>query len=820
MMAYHPSLLRMLIKHTKQLGSNLFIAIFTCLLFIITNAALAQSAKDFYRAGIEAQKKDNCPEAIKQFSSAITAKPNYTDAYLQRGNCYFKMKEYEFAIMDYLFLNGAHPMKEDYIIKCGITYLAMQRYADAQAMLLKLEIPEINLHVAEAKTMIAKCKIMMKNFEEAISYLSDNQSMFNDDDQLFYYKGIACDSLKDYQNAAFSYVRSIQIIDEKIQKKEIKPKTADSLKIIYLNSLGESQCSLFDFTSAKESYSKLIVLKPADAVLHLKRAQLFYQLNQLNDALEDLKICDSLKLRTYLYFYTKSKVLKKAGQFNLAVESLQPIIGHDTAFYANYLQAQCYESIGKFVEAQQSFNQAGKKVPDLMKKEYDASVKRIKNRVYEMKRETDSPTLKITSPPLDIDGKILISKSSRFVELKGVIDDSSPIKSITINDIEAEFSRDSINPRFRSKINLLEKSAIRIKVLDVYSNLTDQTFEFNRSEKNKPGHKLFVSYSEKDKEVFFDKAKQKIFAISGKVEDESLIKQIMINNVSASFNPNELNPVFEASVDVSRSDSLVISITDEYNNKSRISYHINVRKAAEMAQSPMGKTWLVFIANSNYESFGTLTGPDKDLNSVRDALLQYKFDNVIAKRNMTLSEMEKFFRIELRDLIKEQSVQSIMIWFAGHGKYLNETGYWIPVNAVKDDEITYYPIPYLKSNLNSYGKSLKNILIVSDACESGPSFSLSNEEVPNFDCGKISDTGENSSAYVFSSTTNEKASDNSVFCESFTSMLNTNKQSCISMSEMVKFVSGVVQKRQSQRCRYGKIKDIGENTGNFFFLKR
>jgi hypothetical protein len=51
-------------------------------------------------------------------------------------------------------------------------------------------------------------------------------------------------------------------------------------------------------------------------------------------------------------------------------------------------------------------------------------------------------------------------------------------------------------------------------------------------------------------------------------------------------------------------------------------------------------------------------------------------------------------------------------------------------------------------------------------------------------------------------------------------MLNTNKQSCISMSEMVKFVSGVVQKRQSQRCRYGKIKDIGENTGNFFFLKR
>ena len=141
---------------------------------------------------------------------------------------------------------------------------------------------------------------------------------------------------------------------------------------------------------------------------------------------------------------------------------------------------------------------------------------------------------------------------------------------------------------------------------------------------------------------------------------------------------------------------------------------------------------------------------------MRDAILQYKFESIITKHNMTLSEMEKFFRIELRDLIKEQGVNSIMIWFAGHGKYTNETGYWLPVNAKKDDEISYYPIPYLRSNLNSYGKSLRNILIVSDACESGPAFSLTEEKLVDYDCQLLNST--NSSAFVFSSTTNEKAS--------------------------------------------------------------
>jgi tetratricopeptide (TPR) repeat protein len=787
--------------------------------FIFTTFNLkAQSSRELFKNGLASQKAGNYHESVKKFSSAIDLKADFIDAYFERANSNFQLKLYEAALPDYIYLHRKFPLNEQYIIKAAVTYMELRRWADAQSMLMKLEADDINLHVAEAKVRMAQCKIMLKNYEEAVLYLTESISIFEDDDQIYYYKGIANDSIKDFQAAAMSYSKSIEIVDQKLQKKNISNNTSDSLKGIYLIRLGNTQISMFDYNASSESYTKAIKLYPKDAELYLKRAFVNLQNNQLNVALADLKNCEELKFKTYAYYYTKARVLKKAGQFNQAIESLEPIVVIDTAFYAKYLKAQCLESIGKYEEAQIVYKLASVKVPAEKTKEIEASLKRIRNRLYELKRENDVPKFTITSPILDVDNKIMIAKSHQFVEIKGKVIDKSLIKSIIINELDADFELDSLNPTFRIKLNLIDKEYLKLKIVDIYSNTTEQNFEFNRAEKNIPKHKLFITYAEKGKEIFFDKSKQKIINITGRVEDESAIKRIMVNDKIASFNLNETNPLFEASIDVSRTDSIKILIIDEYDNIELTSYYINSKAASEMAKNPMGKTWLVFIANSNYENFSTLTGPEKDLNNVRNTLLQYQFDEIIAKQNMTLSEMEKFFRIELRDLVKEQGVNSLMIWFAGHGKYTNETGYWLPVNAKKDDEITYYPVPYLRSNLNSYGKILRNILIVSDACESGPSFSLVEDKIADFDCNTLD--AKNTSAFVFSSTTNEKASDNSVFCETFSNLLNSSVENCLPMSTVVKTVSAAVEKRQSQRCKYGKIKDMNNQAGNFYFIKR
>lgn len=796
-------------------------AILSMICFLLCgNVLLAQSAKELYKKGVEAQKVNNCKEAIKSFNLAIDLRADYTDAYMQRAYCYFKLNQYELALQDYNYLHRISPLNENFIIKCALAYMELKRYADAQNMLMKLEADDMNLHIAEAKTKMAQCKIMMKNYDDAVQYLSESISIFPNDDQIFFYKGVASDSLKDYQTAVICFSKSLEFIEQKIQKKTISTNYGDSTKFIYYKSLAHAQVCMFDYSSARENVTKALKIQPKNAELYLTRAGISFQNNDLNDALADLKQCESLNFKSYAYFLTKAKVLKKAGQFNQAIENLDPIIKSDTAFHAKFLKGQCLESIGKYEEAQTFYKQSSLIHNPEKQKEIEVALKRMRNRIYELKRENAAPEFKISSPNLDIDNKIMIPKNQLFVEVKGKVFDKSLIKSVIINDLEADFEHDSINPSFRIKLNLNDKSYLNVKVLDVYSNLTEQNFEFNRAEKNKPNHKLYLSYDENSKEIYIDKSITKKINITGKIEDESYIKRVMINNKIASFNINESNPVYEAELDISNLDSIKILIIDEYDNTSTFSYYINSKKAQQMESNPMGKTWLIFIANANYESFSSLTGPEKDMKLIKNALTQYAFDNIITKHNMTLAEMEKFFRIDLRDLIREQSVQSIMIWFAGHGKYLNETGYWLPVNAKKDDELSYYPIPYLKSNLSSYSKSLKNILVISDACESGPAFSLSSEEIIQFDCKKLEQVKQNKSAYVFSSTTNEKASDNSIFCESFADQLNTNQSYCLSMSEMVKFVSGVVEKRQSQRCKYGKIKDINDNGGSFYFLKK
>ena len=115
-------------------------------------------------------------------------------------------------------------------------------------------------------------------------------------------------------------------------------------------------------------------------------------------------------------------------------------------------------------------------------------------------------------------------------------------------------------------------------------------------------------------------------------------------------------------------------------------------------------------------------GPVKDIPTVQRALANYQVHNYIHKKDMTKKEMEYFFNIELRDQVRKNQVKSLLVWYAGHGKFINDVGYWIPVDAKRDDEFTYFNINTLKAGLQAYGEGVTHTLVVTDACESGPGF--------------------------------------------------------------------------------------------------
>jgi hypothetical protein len=322
-----------------------------------------------------------------------------------------------------------------------------------------------------------------------------------------------------------------------------------------------------------------------------------------------------------------------------------------------------------------------------------------------------------------------------------------------------------------------------------------------------------------DGQIYIDSKDPSIY-IEGGIMDASKIASIKIDSINASYSPGSLNPSFAATVSISNKSQISIEVIDVYGNVTNKTYIIN-REGAEIAASnPMGKTWVVFIENSQYQTFASLDGPTKDISVMKAALSKYSINNTIHKSNMTKAEMEKFFSIELRDMVIKNRVNSIVVWYAGHGKFLNNSGYWIPVDGKTDDEFTYFNITSLKSGMQSYSSVITHTLVITDACESGPSFyQAMRSDITERDCSDWKATKFKSSQ-VFSSAGYELASDNSQFTKTFANSLIHNPNSCIPIESIVKKVKSAVTKNNQQEPQFGKIDGMADENGTFFFIRK
>ncbi len=237
-------------------------------------------------------------------------------------------------------------------------------------------------------------------------------------------------------------------------------------------------------------------------------------------------------------------------------------------------------------------------------------------------------------------------------------------------------------------------------------------------------------------------------------------------------------------------------------------------------KSPMGTTWVVFIGNSDYEVYEDLPETERDIRLMGNALEKYMIDTIIHKSNLTKSSMEDFFYRELRDMIIENQVNSLMIWYAGHGKYIDNTGYWLPVDARVDDIATLYNINYLREALLTYSEYLKHTLVVTDAGESGPSFYQAMRSIPqNRHCDEITVTKYSSSQTIVSSGYGF-ATEPSVFTRTFASLLTHNINPCLPIENVVNQLIMVASRNNQPIPRFGKITGMRDEGGTFFFIKK
>ena len=769
---------------------------------LMAASAFGQSARKYYKAGAEFVDNLKYDDAIVQFTSAIGLEPSNPDYYYARGQAYEMLSKYLEAKADFEKSLVFAPKNVDAMISLGAVCNKTGSYEES----LKLLIRAATLDNRNTKVYPEKVIALtnLGKYDQALQ-ASDTAIIIKDTPMDYYWRGIIYRKLKNDVQGEKEFRKSISK-DRKLAEPRIaladllitiNPKEAmDQCNEVIKNNDRNTDAYLerskvykknLDYPSAINDISKTILINPENAAFYFERGKCYQEFNQHSNAINDFS---------------------KTISLNLAHKTEDPGV--------YYLRAKSYEEIMDYDKARTDYN----RITFLSK--YDEKAREMlelsKKRLYEINRETDPPEIAIVSP-LPIKDTVEIKGDKTALLISGVIKDKSKIKSFKINGDSVILVEKNGEYDFLANINVSGVDKIKFSASDDYNNEKVLNYALKRTEINPPKVMIIAPYTTEEGQVLLDSPISNI-AIQGKISDESPIKSITVGNFTASYNPNELNPAFTATLNVADLKKFTVVAEDIYGNRKESEFIINREGAGIAATNPMGRTWVVFIENSSYETFASLDGPIKDISTMRRALANYQIHNTLYRKDMTKAEMERFFNIELRDLVKKNQVKSLMVYYAGHGKYINDVGYWIPVDAKRDDEFTYFNINALKAGLQGYTDVVVHTLVVSDACESGPGFysaSRSTNGAPTCDNARVAGL---KSAQVFSSAGYELAADNSKFAATFANTLINNKNACIPIETIVKTVTAAVATDKGQKPKFGRIQGLEDMTGTFFFITK
>lgn len=771
------------------------------ILAVCSGTLPAQSVRKLVKTGNKLYEKQQFHEAFEQYNQARIRDPKSYDAYLGMGKCLMKQHQENRAIDEFKRAAAFGIKKWEPHFFLGKIYTATGDWNAAETHLktaasLARKNKEVKRHLFRAQLHVGQSANALITADELIRREKKNP----------YYqflKAVALDSLQQYISAEEFYSRAIQadpnLAEAYVGRAHAKFK------------MGRIAQALDDCNSAIEINNTL-------TVAYLMRADLHLHTGDVDAAIHDLTHVLATNPLHVEGRRSRAKAYITKGQAQEAIADWTALINHDPDdFSALHHRAAVFEAIGNYESAVRDYQEMLRIHPG--QEQVMTWLNQAQEKRFEQHRESNRPELIIESPRVDELGFIEVEDEASLLSISGYIRDESFIQSITVNNHAVEFAADSHNPQFKHSIPLSGINEIWVKVIDVYANVTEILFPIKITESTPPEVLLLSPFAD-EKNTIKISPTAKSFQVTGRVYDDSPVNSIVVGEVSALFDSAQLNPRFSAEVQRTDQDQLSITATDYFGNTTAASYEIQYHASTVHADQVMGRTWVVFIENSHYESFAVIDGPERDVTLMKNALKNYQIEHFIHKKNLSKTAMERFFSLELRDLIEANQVNSLLIWYAGHGKFINDTGYWVPVDASRDVEFSFYNINVLKAGLLTYSDHLNHTLVVTDACETGSAFAqIGEHELSERACGQYDALGLKS-WQTFSSAGYEQASDQSQFTLTFANMLANNPDVCMPIERIVERVSEVVKKQSNQSPKFGIIPGMGDENGTFFFMKK
>ena len=309
--------------------------------------------------------------------------------------------------------------------------------------------------------------------------------------------------------------------------------------------------------------------------------------------------------------------------------------------------------------------------------------------------------------------------------------------------------------------------------------------------------------------------------IIGKATDISGVSTVIVNSQMREVSDEG---IFNLKILLEPGENEIIIITmDKKDNFKQSKYVIEyVPPQLTFAEKVKkeSKYYALIIGVSSYEdtAIPDLANPVKDAQSLYEVLLRdYTFDeeNILLVKDAKRADIIQSF-----DALSSKITPSdnLLIFYAGHGWWdeKSNNGFWLPSDAKKDSKADWFR----NSTLVDYLKEVqsKHTLLIADACFGGSIFQT---RTAFTDAPKAIEQLYNlNSRKAMTSGTLTEVPDRSAFMKYLVSRLNDNTEKYLNSEQLFSSFRNAVINNSDVIPQFGEIRNVGDQGGDFIFIKR
>lgn len=741
---------------------KIVLAIFSFCFIMISQG---QTVKEYNTSGATKYKNQDYAGAIEDFTKAIALDGSYPNLFCNRAVAKHMLNNYEGALADWNKAVSIDPNFKNVYFNRANTKYALKDYQGALADYNKAvtTTPEqSDLYSSRAIT-----KYALKDYEGALADYNKAVTIGPEQPDLYVDRGRAKAQLKDYEGAIADFSKALRI----------NPNEPNA----YLNR-GMAKNQVKDYEGAITDCTEALRQNPKSAAACNSRAIAYAKLGKYEKAILDYDAAILLSPNTGTFYTNMISSLVRTFQFEKAKE-----------YYNKFQEKKLTDGSETLARIYLYYIKAA--TEDVPSKNYEQALANLNMAALDYGDESKKLSQGRYSNILALKGYVLL-KMERYAYAETVLQ-----QALSINAMQPDVQR--------------TLSDVKLRVAEITAK-----------DKTAPVIELLSPQLSRNLEVGEDDAKTQVI---GRARDLSGILSVSINN----------NPVAKLEDDglfitelvlKPGINELVIKATDNKGNTADKIFTITCAAIAKKANAEPDiplvveisqKYYAILIAEKDYEdaSIPDLENPIKDAHDLKDILeQQYTFSaaNIDTLFNRSREDIMQAIVQRCNTLTENDN---LVIFYAGHGtaekdKFGDVDGYWIPVSARKGLTASYISADDINKALKR--SNAKHILMIADACFSG---AFTRSLLPDAD-KSIQKQYKMVSRKIMASGNLEPVPDNSKFLFYLKKSLQNNKQKYISAKDLFDGLYKAVISNSDNLPQYAAIKNVGDEGGEFVFIRK